>query len=92
MINPEILNTSEETVRGIEGCLSVPGLVGEVTRAQVVTVRGQDLNGKTVKVRAQGWLARIFQHEIDHLNGVLYTDRSENFWQPDDEVDDDDSF
>ncbi len=92
MINPEILNASEETVNGIEGCLSVPGLIGEVTRSQVVTVRGQDLNGKPVKVRAQGWLARIFQHEIDHLNGVLYTDRSENFWQPDDDDDDEESF
>ena len=87
-VNPEIVNQSEETIAGYEGCLSVPGYVGEVERAQVVTVRGQDQFGKKKKIRAQGWLARIFQHEIDHLNGVLYTDRAEKIWQPDqDEMD-----
>ena len=85
LVNPEIINASQETVDGIEGCLSVPGLVGEVTRSRVVTVSGQDLEGKKVKIRAQDWLARIFQHEIDHLNGTLYTDRAETFWQPDSE-------
>lgn len=82
MVNPEIEKRSEKTVPGIEGCLSVPGVVGEVDRAEVVTVRGQDAKGKKIRVRAQGWLARIFQHEIDHINGVLYTDRAENLWQP----------
>ena len=85
MVNPEIENLSEKTVTGIEGCLSVPGVVGEVDRAEVVTVRGQDASGKKIRIRAQGWLARIFQHEIDHINGVLYTDRAENLWQPDPE-------
>lgn len=85
MINPEIISESDEKVAGIEGCLSVPGLIGEVIRPQVVTVKGQDLNGKKIKIRAQGWLARIFQHEIDHINGVLYTDRADNIWQPDTE-------
>jgi peptide deformylase len=66
----------------------VPDLVGSVDRATVVTVRAQDQTGKTVKIRAEGWLARIFQHEIDHINGVLYTDRAEEFWQPEeDEMD-----
>jgi peptide deformylase len=85
VINPEIVGQSKETIVGIEGCLSVPGFIGEVERAQVVTVRGQDPHGKKVKIRAQGWLARIFQHEIDHVNGVLYTDRAEQIWKPDHE-------
>lgn len=83
--NPEIVKMSDETVTGIEGCLSVPGVVGEVDRAEVVIVRGQDPFGKKFKIRAQGWLARIFQHEIDHINGLLYTDRAENLWQPEDD-------
>lgn len=85
VVNPEIVKQSTDIVAGIEGCLSVPGFVGEVERAQVVTVRGQDQHGKKVKIRAQGWLARIFQHEIDHVNGVLYTDRAGQIWKPDHE-------
>lgn len=88
LVNPEIVKIADETVRGIEGCLSVPGLVGTVDRAQVVTVRAQDPKGKPIKIRAEGWLARIFQHEIDHLNGVLYTDRAVEIWQPDSEMPD----
>jgi len=88
VINPEIETRSAATIEGIEGCLSVPGVVGEVARSEVVTVHGQDAMGKKIRIRAQGWLARIFQHEIDHINGVLYTDRAENLWQPDpDELD-----
>jgi peptide deformylase len=88
MVNPEIVSESKEKVVGIEGCLSVPGVVGEVDRAQVVSVVGQGTDGKKIKIRAQGWLARIFQHEIDHVNGILYTDRAENLWQPEpDELD-----
>jgi len=83
--NPEIIRQSKDSVKGIEGCLSVPGVVGEVERSMVVTVSGQDKFGKKIKIRAQGWLARIFQHEIDHVNGMLYTDRAENLWQPDSE-------
>lgn len=85
LVNPEIVRQSEENASGIEGCLSVPGLVGAVERAQTVTVHGQDQYGKKVKIRAQGWLARIFQHEIDHVNGILYTDRADQIWQPDQE-------
>lgn len=81
LINPEIIKKSEGTLAGVEGCLSVPGVVGEVDRAESVTVGGQDQHGKKVKIRAQGWLARIFQHEIDHINGVLYTDRAEDIWK-----------
>jgi len=85
MINPEIIKESNDKVPGIEGCLSVPGVVGNVNRSRVVTVRGQNIHGKPVKIRAQGWLARIFQHEIDHINGVLYTDRADDIWKPDHE-------
>jgi len=85
VINPEIEDLSTDTVAGVEGCLSVPGVVGEVQRARVVTVHGQNAQGKQIRIRAEGWLARIFQHEIDHVNGVLYTDRAETLWKPEPE-------
>jgi len=66
-----------------EESIPKPGFAGEVNRSQVVTIRGQDSKGAQIKIRAEGWLARIFQHEIDHVNGVLYTDRADNLWQPD---------
>jgi len=88
LVNPEIVNQSEEMVRGIEGCLSVPDLIGSVDRARVVTVKAQDQHGKPLKIRAEGWLARIFQHEIDHINGILYTDRTNDIWQPDEDDED----
>ena len=75
VINPEIVWASEEMVQGTEGCLSVPGWVGDVLRHESVTVRGLNRNGEKIKIEAEGWLARIFQHEIDHLDGVLYTDK-----------------
>jgi len=81
--NPEIVWTSRSTVDGIEGCLSIPGYLGEVERYESIRVRAQDRHGKKIKLRLDGWTARIFQHEIDHLNGVLYIDRltdQENFW------------
>lgn len=73
--NPEIVWQSRELVDGIEGCLSIPGYVGEVTRHQSIRVRAQDRHGKKIKLKLTDWTARIFQHEIDHLNGVLYLDR-----------------
>jgi peptide deformylase len=83
LINPEIVEASEEEkVNGIEGCLSIPRLVGEVERYQRVVVKGLNRHGKPVKLKAEGWLARILQHEIDHLEGVLYTDRAVRVWQP----------
>ncbi len=85
VVNPEIVQKSKKKIMGIEGCLSVPGYAGEVNRAQVVTVLGQDATGKKIKIRADGWLARIFQHEIDHVNGYLYTDQAETIWQPESE-------
>ncbi len=74
-INPEIVKTSREVEDGIEGCLSVPGYIGEVERASWVVVRGLDIHGKPQKLRVYGYLARVFQHEIDHCDGVLYIDR-----------------
>ena len=76
MINPKIVSATGEQI-GIEGCLSVPGLQGEVKRANEVVVKGMDLKGKSVKVKAEGLRARIFQHEIDHLEGTLFLDRVE---------------
>ena len=77
MCNPEIVKASRETVTEQEGCLSVAGYVGMVERAEEVIVRGQDLDGGKLRVKADGFLARAFQHEIDHLNGVLYVDLAE---------------
>ena len=85
MVNPEILKTSQETVLGVEGCLSIPGLVGEVERFSAVQVKGLNRRGQPMKVRAEGWLARIFQHEIDHLNGVVFPDRATRVWKPEPE-------
>jgi peptide deformylase len=82
LINPEITFASEEKVSGIEGCLSVPGLLGEVNRNTKVIVRGMNRQGKMVKITAEGWLARIFQHEIDHLDGILYPARASKVWKP----------
>ena len=82
VVNPEIVEASEEMVKGIEGCLSVPDLIGEVDRHERITVKGQDVRGKPLKIKAEGWLARIFQHEIDHLDGILYTQRAGRVWRP----------
>ena len=82
VINPEIVKKSSEMVVGIEGCLSVPGLMGDVERFEKVLIKGFNVQGKPIKIKAKGWLARIFQHEIDHLDGILYTDRAEKVWQP----------
>ncbi len=76
LVNPEIVKAKGEQV-GPEGCLSVPGFFGEVRRALQITVKGQDVHGKDVRMRAEGLLARAFQHEIDHLEGVLFIDRAE---------------
>jgi peptide deformylase len=75
MCNPEIVRTVGEEEESEEGCLSVPGFAGYVRRSAVVTVKGLDRHGKKIRVKAEGLLARAFQHEIDHINGVLYIDR-----------------
>ena len=82
MLNPEIVKSSPEKVPGVEGCLSIPGLLGEAERHESVLVKGLNRRGQPMRVKAQGWLARIFQHEIDHLNGVVFTDIAARVWQP----------
>jgi peptide deformylase len=82
VVNPEITRTSEETLTGTEGCLSVPGMLGDVERAEAVTIKGQNRRGQPMTIKVKGWMARIFQHEIDHLDGVLFVDRAEKIWKP----------
>ena len=81
IINPEIVARSDEMVDGTEGCLSIPGYVGNVLRHEAVTVKALNRKGKPIKIKAKGWLARIFQHEIDHLDGVLFIDKASKMWR-----------
>jgi len=81
VVNPEITRSSQETSAGTEGCLSIPGFVGEVERPDAVTIKGLNRHGKPFRLNANGWLARIFQHEVDHLEGVLFIDRAEKVWK-----------
>ena len=81
-INPEISKSSEEKEEGVEGCLSVPNLLGLVDRHVETVIKGFNRMGLPTKIKAHGWLARIFQHEIDHLDGIIYTDRASRVWQP----------
>ena len=81
IINPEITKTSEEKVLGVEGCLSIPGIQGEVERFEAIQVKGLNRFGKPLKLKLNGWMARIFQHEIDHLNGVLFTEIATRLWK-----------
>lgn len=74
-INPKILRESKQTKKYFEGCLSVPNMWGEVIRSTSIKVSYQDIKGKTVTVPLKGTLAWIFQHEIDHLNGILFSNR-----------------
>lgn len=75
LCNPEIVKSSDETESMVEGCLSIPGWIGEVPRHVSVTVKAQTPEGKEVRLKADHYFARVLQHEIDHLNGVLFTDR-----------------
>lgn len=75
LINPIIVYMEGEEL-GEEGCLSIPNVVGDVSRATKVVVRGLDLNGKEIEVEANDLSARAFQHEIDHLDGILFIDRA----------------
>ncbi|TMI83048.1 MAG: peptide deformylase [Bacillati bacterium ANGP1] len=74
LADPEILHQEGEVV-ATEACLSIPGLLGDVPRAQRVTVRGRNRRNRFVTIEAAGLLARVLQHEIDHLNGILFTER-----------------
>ena len=81
LVNPEITASSEDVVEGTEACLSIPRIMGEVERHQSLAVKGFNRMGKPVKYKLSGWVARIFQHEIDHLDGVLFTDRAQRIWR-----------
>jgi peptide deformylase len=77
LINPEIVRKSGERLV-TEGCLSVPGYFGEIKRAQRVTAKGRNLSGKEIRIKAEELMAQALEHEIDHLNGVLYIDHLES--------------
>ncbi|MCP4540011.1 MAG: peptide deformylase [Chloroflexi bacterium] len=78
VINPKLTRRSREVEDGIEGCLSVLGWVGEVERHTSVMVKGLDRDGENVRIKAEGMLARVFQHEIDHCEGIIFTDLIED--------------
>jgi len=77
-VNPKIIGYSSEKKKGYEGCLSIPGIRALVPRYIWIDVEYTNLNNKTVKIRYKNFIARIFQHEFDHLNGLLYLDRLES--------------
>ncbi|MCC6906208.1 MAG: peptide deformylase [Anaerolineae bacterium] len=81
VINPEIIRRSHEMVDGVEACLSIPGYFGTVERHESIIIRAQDRHGKEIRIKPGGWLARVFQHEIDHLDGILYTERASDVWK-----------
>ncbi len=74
LINPEIIETSQESEEIIEGCLSIPGVDADITRKLRTHLRGVTLDEKTIDIEGEGLMARAIQHEIDHLNGVLFID------------------
>lgn len=76
VVNPVIKEVADTTEQGAEGCLSIPGIQVEVERATGITLSGQDLTGAPLRIEASGLVARIFQHEVDHLDGVLILDRT----------------
>lgn len=78
--NPKITKTTKEMVNGIEACLSIPGYFGEVDRHEGIVITGQDRHGKDIRIKTTGWQARVFQHEIDHLDGQLYIDIANEIW------------
>jgi peptide deformylase len=77
LVNPVVEEAAETTEKELEGCLSIPGIQVEVERPTAITVSGQDASGSPLKIEASGLLARILQHEIDHLDGVLILDRTD---------------
>lgn len=77
-INPKIIKKSQQTVTDVEGCLSVPGIYGRVKRALKIKVRAQDLEGNEIRLNLEGFPARVLQHEIDHMNGIIFLDHIKN--------------
>ena len=95
LINGEIARRKGQRVVS-EGCLSIPGYTGNVIRAESVTAKGLDINGKEIRIKADGLLSQALEHEIDHLNGVLYIDKLENKEsfrkiEPEDEVEEEET-
>jgi len=88
VVNPRITDFSLETEVGAEGCLSIPDQMGDVERAVQITLEGQNRRGEPIKMKPRGWLARIFQHEVDHLDGILFTDRADEVWNIDEQEQD----
>ncbi|MGF7086793.1 peptide deformylase [Kroppenstedtia sanguinis] len=86
-VNPEIFDKEGEQLDPPEGCLSIPGLLGEVRRAEKVRLKAQDRQGQFFELEAEGYLARILQHEVDHLNGILFTDIADRVFEPKQEED-----
>lgn len=82
VINPEIKSSSKDVETGIEACLSIPGLHGEVERSKQLKITGLTRHGQPITIKAKDWLARVFQHEIDHLDGIVFTDRATKVWRP----------
>ena len=80
LINPEVVRRAGERLVD-EGCLSIPGYIGQVKRAESVTAKGRDRKGKEIRIKADELLAQALEHEIDHLNGVLYIDYLESMAQ-----------
>jgi len=81
VFNPEITKFSGRKTEIEEGCLSVPGYYGIVERPEKITLEGQDKNGRKIKIKASGMLARVFQHETDHLNGILFIDKAKQLFE-----------
>ena len=77
LVNPEIVKAHGRAL-AYEGCLSIPGWTGEVPRAEIITVKGMDLTNRPIRFKARGWGARVLQHEIEHLDGILFLDRVED--------------
>lgn len=78
IFNPKIVRFSKKTIVIEEGCLSVPGIYGEVERPESISLKGYNRYGKLLTIKAGGLLARVLQHETDHLNGILFTDKAKN--------------
>ncbi len=74
LVNPEIVKSSNENVSDVEGCLSVPGVYGRVSRPLKIKVKAQDINGDPIRLTLEGFPARVLQHEIDHMNGIIFLD------------------
>ncbi len=81
VLNPKIVKSSGNKIEMEEGCLSVPGKYGAVPRAERVTLEGYNLEGKKIKIKARGLLARVFQHEVDHLDGKVFIDRTKKVFE-----------